>query len=532
MNPHAKHPLALALLCAMPCLSLAQSSKISQVLVYPGGATVERVAKVAAGAQQLKISCLPARFELDSLQVRADAGVQIGDVSVLTVPRERAPECASSPLDARIRELEDAQAALKAESEAQELVLGYLKNIGGDTRGSAGPSASIAGTADSLRRSGLDALQRQHQLLRKKQQLEQDLSPLLAERDRLIKANPQLRSLQIRLAAPQGGEVRLSYRLNQAGWTPVYRAHLDTAKGQLQLERQAQVAQSSGEDWDGVRLRLSTAQPRQNSGLTPPRLWTLDILPPVAQEAQLMQAPRAMAAPAPAPAPFMPPPEFNLAAPEARFDVSVFQGAFAAEFAVPGLVTLSSDGQRVGFTLGKHPAQDAQVLSRIQAQQEAQAYLMVDFVRPTGSWPSGSLQLFRDGDFVGQSQLNLGSEERSEMFFGRDDRVRVQLEAEQRGGANAGFIGGRVEQKIGHAYVLENLHKSAVSLQVLEASPAARHEDIRVQTQFNPKPSQLNWKKQPGLTMWQQTLDAGQTLRITADYLISYPKDARVSGLR
>ncbi|MFY7867152.1 DUF4139 domain-containing protein [Roseateles sp.] len=530
MNSHAKHPLALALLCVMPSLSMAQSSRINQVLVYPGGATVERVAKVAAGAQQLEISCLPARFELDSLQVRADAGVQIGDVSVLTVPRERAPECASSPLDARIRELEDAQAALKAESEAQDLVLGYLKNIGGDARGNAGPNGSIAGTADLLRRSGLEALQRQHQFLRKKQQLEQDLSPLLAERDRLIKANPQLRTLQIRLAAPQGGEVRLSYRLNQAGWTPVYRAHLDTAKGQMRLERQAQVAQSSGEDWDGVRLRLSTAQPRQNSGLPPPRLWTLDMLPPIAAEAQLMQAPRAMAAPAPAP--FAPPPELNLAAPEARFDVSVFQGEFAAEFAVPGLVTLNSDGQRVGFTLGNHPAQDAQVLSRIQAQQEAQAYLMVDFVRPAGSWPSGSLQLFRDGDFVGQSQLNLGSEERSEMFFGRDDRVRVRVEPEQRGGANAGFIGGRVEQKIGHAYVLENLHKNTITLQVLEASPAARHEDIRVQTQFNPKPSQLNWKKQPGLVMWQQPLDAGQSLRITADYLISYPKDARVGGLR
>ncbi|MEJ6005967.1 DUF4139 domain-containing protein [Paucibacter sp. AS339] len=530
MRLRSGHPLALALLCALPGIGTAQTSKISQVLVYPGGASVERLAKVAAGAQQLKISCLPARFDLDSLQIQADTGLQIGDVSVQTVPRERAPECASSPLDARIRELEDAQAALKAESDAQDLVLGYLKNIGGDARGSASPSGSIAGTADSLRRSGLEALQRQHQLLRKKQQLEQDLTPLLAERDRLIKANPQLRTLQIRLAAPQGGEVRVSYRLSQAGWTPVYRAHLDTTKGQMRLERQAQVAQSSGEDWTGVRLRLSTAQPRQSSGLTPPRPWTLDILPPVIQETQMLQAPRAMAAPAPAP--FIPPPEFNVTAPEARFDVSVFQGEFAAEFVVPGLVTLSSDGQRVGFTLGNHPAQDAQLLSRIQPQQEAQAYLMVDFARPAGSWPSGSLQLFRDGDFVGQTQLNLGSEERSEMFFGRDDMLRVRVEPEQRGGANAGFIGGRTEQKIGHAYVLENLHKNSVMLQVLEASPAARHEDIRVQTQFSPKPSQLSWKKQPGLVLWQQPLDAGQSLRITADYLISYPKDARVSGLR
>ncbi len=515
---------------ALPQWSLAQGSKISQVLVYPGGATVERVAKVAAGSQTLKLSCLTTRFDLDSLQLQGDAGTQIGDVSVQTMARESAPECASSPLDARIRELEDKQAAIKAEIDAQDLVLGFLKNIGGGN--GAASQANIGSTAESLRRSGLDAMQRQHQLLRKKQLIEQDLSPLLAERERLIKANPQVRQLQIRLAAPQAGELRLSYRLTQAGWTPVYRAHLDTNKAQLRLERQAQVAQNSGEDWVGVKLRLSTVQPRQNTGITPPRPWTLDILPPIQpqQEMQMLQAPRAMAAAA-APPPFIPPPEFNVAAPEARFDVSVFQGTFSAEFAVPGLASIASDGQRVGYSLGSELI-EAQVWRRVQPQQEAQAYLLAELARPAGSWPSGSLQLFRDGDFVGNSHLNMGSEERLELFFGRDDMLRVKAEPEQRGGANAGFIGVRAEQKISRAFVIENLHKTPVQLQVLEAAPVAHHEDIRVQTSFKPEPSDASWKKQPGVVAWTLPLEAGKTLRITADYLISFPKDARISGLR
>ncbi|MCV2358621.1 DUF4139 domain-containing protein [Paucibacter sp. TC2R-5] len=517
----------LPLLFTQAGLAAAQSSKISQVLVYPGGATVERVAKVAAGAQTLKLSCLPARFDLDSLQLQGDTGIQIGDVSVQTVAREQAPECAASPLDASIRELEDKQAGLKAEIDAQELVLGFLKNFGTGT--GASNQATIGSTAESLRRSGLEAMQRQHQLLRKKQMIEQDLSPLLAERDRLIKANPQVRSLQIRLAAAQSGELRLSYRLSQAGWTPVYRAYLDTAKAQLRLERQAQVAQNSGEDWSGVKLRLSTVQPRQNTGIAPPYPWTLDILPPI-QVQQEMQYARAAPAAAPPPA-FMPPPEFKAAAPEPRFDVSVFQGEFAAEFGVPGLVNVASDGQRVGYTLGSELL-DARVLRRVQPQQEAQAFLMAELARPAGSWPSGALQLFRDGDFVGNSHLNLASEERLELFFGRDEMLRVKVEPEQRGGANAGFIGARAEQKIGRAFVLENLHKKPVQLQVLEASPVGRHEDIRVQTVFNPKPSLEAWKKQPGVVAWELPLEAGKTLRITADYLITYPKDARISGMR
>jgi uncharacterized protein (TIGR02231 family) len=526
----------------MPTQLWAQATpnKISQVQVYPGGALVERSARVAAGTQVVKLSCLPARFEIDSLQVQADAGIQIGDVSVQTLARASLPECAASPLDARILALEDSQAGLKAESEALDLALGYLKGFGGESgrpSSSNGPAgtqaaASIASTTEALKRSGQETLQRQYQLLRRKQELEQQLTPLLAERNRLIQANPQLRTVLIRVAAPREGELRLSYRLTQAGWSPVYRAYLDTlskpSQPTLRLERHAQVAQTSGEDWSGIKLRLSTAQPSLASKPPVLRPWTLDLLPP-----QAPQPPRPASAMAYAPPPPAPSPVFAAsAAPEARvsFDVSVFQGEYATEFEVPGRVDVSSDGQRVAFALGSQML-EPQVLVRVQPQLEAQAYLLADSARPAGSWPNGNLQLFRDGAFVGQSYLALGNEERLELFFGRDEMLRVLVEPEQRDGANAGFIGSRIEQKTARAYVLENLHKLPVTVQVLEAAPLARHEDIKVQTVFNPKPTQQAWQKQPGVVAWQLPLAPAQTLRITADYLISYPKDARIGGL-
>lgn len=522
-----KSLLVFAALSPALCLAQTPTSKITQVLVYPGGAKVERAVKVAAGARELKLTCLPARFDLDSLQVQADAGIVIGDISVQTLERARAPECASSPLDTRIRELEDQKAAIAAEDGAQGLVLGYLKNYGNDKQSAASP---IAGTAEQLRRTGQDALQRQYQAQRRSEAIEKQLAPLIAERDRLISANPQVRTVQIRLAAQTEGELRLSYRLKQAGWTPMYRAYLDTNKAQLRLERHAQVAQTSGEDWSNVNLRLSTAQPNLANRINPPYPWTLDIRPPIQATGYLMApAPVAMAKAVSITG------SRRMAADEeegaANFDVSVFQGEFAAEFVVPGKVNLASDGQRVGFALGNQ-AVETQILVRVQPQQEAQAYLLADAARPAGSWPTGNLQLFRDGDFVGQSQLRLASEERLELFFGRDDMLRVQVEPEQRDAANKGFIGSRAEQKIGHAYVIENLHKKAVTLQVLESSPVARHEDIHVQTQFSPKPAQEAWHKQPGIVAWQLPLDAGKSLRLTADYVISYPKEAIVNGLR
>lgn len=524
--------LAAALLC-LASSTQAQTpstpSKITQVLVYPGGATVERAARVAAGSRELKLICLPERFDADSLQLQADPGIAIGEINLQTVDREAVPECMNnSPLDARMHELEDKLASIKAESDAQDLALGYLKNLGNDK---AAP-ATISATLDSIKRSGQDALQRQHQLLRSKEALEKELTPLRAERDRLVQASPRLRSLQIQVAAQREGELRLTYRVPGAGWSPLYRAHLDTTSQQLRLERLAQVAQSSGEDWNKVKLKLSTSQPRQASRPNPLQPWTLKFQEPVMvqfSESMAMRAapaPKAMAIARPSASA-----DANTDQPLPNFDASQLQGEYAAEFEVPGLVTVASDKQRSSFALGS-TALEAKLYARAQPQQEAQAYLLADAARPAGSWPNGSLQLYRDGGFVGQSVLSLGQDERLELFFGRDEMLRVTVEPEKREGANTGFIGARIERKYARAYRLENLHKSAVTVQVLEAAPLSQHEDIKVTTQFSPKPSSEAWKNQPGQILWQQTLTPGQSQRYTADYSISYPKEANISGLR
>lgn len=523
----------LILAALLPQLALAQNpanSKISNVLVYPGGANVERVARVAAGARELKINCLSARFDLDSLKVQADAGIQVGDISVQTLDRARAPECANTSLDMRIRELQEQKASISAESEAQDLVIGYLKSFANERQNS---SAALVTTAEQLRRSGQDALQRRLSAQKRLNELEQQLAPLRAEQSRQFQANPQVRSVQIRLAAQTEGEVRLSYRLSQAGWTPVYRAYLDTAKSQVRLERHAQVAQNSGEDWNAISLKLSTSQPNQSSQLYPPSPWTLSIIPPLPKEAQYSYS-LAKAAPPPSPAPVAKMAidrDAGNVAEMPNFDVSVFQSEYAAEFQVPGKINLNSDGQKTGFALGSQVV-DAQVLVRVQPKQEAQAYLLANAARPAGSWPSGNLQLYRDNDFIGQSQLAFGSQEKLELFFGPDNLVRVEVEPEQRDDANKGFINSRIEKKFTNSYVIENNHKTTVTLQVLEASPVARHEDIKVETKFTPEATQSSWNKQPGIIAWQLPLEAGKKLKLRADYTISYPKDAMVNGLR
>ena len=121
----------LALLCSAAAPVLAQdSSRIARVTVYPGSATVERVARVPAGARSLTLACLPASLDAQSLQINADPVVRVGEFNVLTEDRDVVSACAS-PLDGRIRELEDQIAGVKAEVSALQLVDSYLRSVAG-----------------------------------------------------------------------------------------------------------------------------------------------------------------------------------------------------------------------------------------------------------------------------------------------------------------------------------------------------------------------------------------------------------------
>ncbi|KQU88741.1 hypothetical protein ASC78_23880 [Variovorax sp. Root318D1] len=509
--------------------SAADPSRITQVKVYPGSATVERVARVAAGSRSVTFACLPAGLDVQSLQVSAGASVRVGETSVLSEPRELSARCATSALDGRIRELEDQKAALQAENDALGMVTGYLKGLsGGGGESAHGARApldvrNLAAMTDAMRRTGQESLLKQHQIQRRQTDLDRQLNPLLAERTRTQGNGAQVVAVTVTLAASADADVKLSYQVNGPGWTPTYRALLDTATRKVRIERQALVAQATGEDWRGVKLVLSTGQPRRETTGRTPGAWRIGIEPP--QRAPASPAPAAMMA---APAPLASADKRVMAeASEPLFDVNVFDNSFATEFAVPQSIDVPSNGQRVTLALGQHE-DTAKLAARTSPRVDASAFLIAELAQPAGVWPAGALQLYRDGNFVGSGRWNAASDAKLTLSFGRDELVRVQAEPEQDSQGTGGFVGSRAERKVQRAYVVENRHRTPIAVQVLEAAPVSVDEQVRVATQFSPQPGELAWNKRPGLAMWSFDLDAGKTARVAADYTISYPKDARL----
>ena len=525
-------PFACTLvLTAAPVFAADAGSSITQVKVYPGSATVERVVRVPAGARSVTIRCLPPSPMLDvqSLQVQADASVRIGETSIKMQDRYLDSQCAT-PLDDQVREAEDKVATAKAETESLQLAVSYLNTVATkppeEPRNGPGTpgSASIGSTTDALRRSSQDVLLKLNQAKRRQETAELALKHLTAERNRSSGPITGVSTVTITLAAERDSDLRLTYQVSGPSWSPNYRATLDSATNVVKLERMALVAQNTGEDWRNTQLVLSTGQPTRATAGRLPNQWTLDIAPP--PELDMVRRPvpamatAAMAkeASAPAPAPAMP-----------SFEVQVSDNTYATEFSVPQRITVPSGGQRVTLSLGTHDVR-AQLVTRTAPAVEQAAYLVAQLPTLPGVWPTANVALYRDGAYVGQGSLNNNDDQLSRigLSFGRDERVVVSSEPQQQNAGSAGFIGSNVERKVQHAYRVDNRHQRPVTLQVLEASPVSRNEQIEVKSQYEPAPADKEWNRRPGMVLWSETLAPASSQRFVATHTLRYPKEARL----
>ena len=520
--------IVFSMLLFVPLAQAADvEAPITQVTLYPGTATVERSADVAAGTRLLEVGGLPANFDTKTLQVQADKGIRVGQILVKDAtsgsegvhPREKA-------LKKTILELQDRIEALDIEVRSASLVTGYLGRLESGEK-SALDAKVLRGIADGIESAGKGAFQRAQAAEIRKRAIKEELDKAEFELAQLQSGARNFRRLSVQLVAEHAGRIRLLYQVNRAGWQPTYRAALDSGRSAIDLERLALVSQKTGEDWTGVKLRLSTGQPQAFREPIDPQTRRLVYHRPQPREELARAQPSAlMAAPAPAP---MRKAEAKQSDDYVAPVIETF-GAYATEFEVPGTVTLAADGREIAVSLGR---QAVTAVQRVQVTPSLQRFgvLVAEFERLPGVWLPGNVQLFRDGGYVGATRWNPVGAERFTLGFGQDDLLRVSVDRKVLQDGTAGFTSQRLQRKVGDVFSLTSLHRNAIDVLVLEPSPVAQLEEIEVERTFQPQPVGESWKDRPGVVYWNKTLSPDETWKIGVDYTITYPKEGSVSGL-
>ncbi|TMQ03459.1 MAG: DUF4139 domain-containing protein [Deltaproteobacteria bacterium] len=253
-------------------------SRITEVTLYARGARVRRMATMVAAGPRVRITGLPVAVIDDTVRVEAEGGAVVTAVHVGTAAP--AADEAAAEVVAEVRAARRRVALATAEVERLDAALANLA------------AAAVALELPALRdqpppawaaileaRRALVALRAERELALRDQaaaarraaaEAQSALTAALDRERRAGSSRParlhELRKhVDLEVEGTGGAILYLEYQVAAARWAPSYVARLDGER--VLFEVRAAIAQTTGEDWTAVRLRLSTAEPEQFGAL-------------------------------------------------------------------------------------------------------------------------------------------------------------------------------------------------------------------------------------------------------------------------
>jgi len=227
---------------------------------------------------QVVVTDLPPAIVEGSLFAEGSEGVEVRAV------RQRSRAVKETP-DEKVQEIEDAMkivqqkmAELAKKNEVIQARIDYLKQL----EGFVAPTAKLElskGVLDpqSLETVTLFIFKQREEIATMQLDIEKETAGLREELNLLSRKRSELTSgstkavneaiLFLAKTAPGATTVTLNYLVTGCDWSPAYTIRAETEQSDVDIECNAMISQLSGEDWDGVRLTLSTASPALSAAI-------------------------------------------------------------------------------------------------------------------------------------------------------------------------------------------------------------------------------------------------------------------------
>ncbi|MEM7572315.1 MAG: DUF4139 domain-containing protein [Bacteroidota bacterium] len=274
--------------------SLELNSTLTEVTVFKQGAQLQRIAnqRIPAGRSVLLFTSLSPRLDPNSIQLKAS-----GDFTILSVAHQLDyfdPVVNSLELDTLeerrllLQQLvQEEQVRLRIGGE-EEAILMENRDFRGSDRG-LDPEVLQANVAyhreriTSIRMTALEISRRIDSYQVEIQQLNGRIQQLSTQTGKystkaVIKIdNPRAQTV----------DFELSYLVADASWLPSYDIRVADVEQPIELIYRAKISQQTGEDWDSVKLTLSTGDPSRSAIAPELNEWRLYRYRPVRAQAGL-----------------------------------------------------------------------------------------------------------------------------------------------------------------------------------------------------------------------------------------------------
>lgn len=539
-------------------------TRIEDVTVYADRALVTRVGVMTleAGTHHVRLVGLPVSLHQDSVRVSGQSavsavlhGFDYQTVYTGEAPSERVAQLEQMALALadRARGIEDALAVHRTQLElmrqtAQQAAGGLVHQLS-EGKAKLNEWEDLLGFLETRQKAEAGRVLA----------LEQDLRAVASERQKLEAELWNLRSMRVQesgqvtvtVELPAAGEVTLSldYVVNGASWTPAYDARLSAAGDRLEWRYHGMVSQTTGEHWEDVRLKLSTAQPAEGSHPPVVEPWWLHAYQPPRPRMAAMAAPGGpmrkrggggddedemlkeegyggMAADMAFEPPMSAPPPAPMNAPP----VAVRHEGTSVTLSVARPLTIPSHGEPHQAPIGQA---DMPVTRRytVVPKLTPHAFLEVEATHE-GPWPilPGPVKAYVGQDYVGTTPLtqDVLSGQRFWLPMGVDRAIQVKRQRLKRFQGEAGMIQKQRTLDYQYEITVSSFKDAAERLRLVEPFPRPSQDEIKVKLGATTPPAKHD---EPGQLVWELELPPQAPLTVRWDYRVEHPVAMVVENL-
>lgn len=517
--------------------SLAQQpinakSNITEVSVYLAGATVTRAATVdlKAGENEIRLGSIASRMDPNSIQVNGT-----GDMLITGVRQEvdwSVINFVSPEIKVKQDSLEDitfslgTKRALRETYNEELMMIQANRSIGGENtvllvEDLEEMANFFRKRIKEIRYKILELEQEERELTTTQQRLNMELN----QRRGRNKQNTNQIFVKVRSSKAQKVQMEVSYFVNDASWYPLYDLRSEDTQSPIEVNYKAKIIQNTGNDWEDVKLTLTTGNPSIGGNVPSLEPWKLYFAQLYNRKQKVMGN-------------YNSAPSYGYEADDnvsqmnslsvEKMEAGVIEKLLVTEFVIPIEYDIPSDNQQYEVDMRKFNLPSNYRHVTVPKLLE-EAFLTADVTE----WESynmlpGEAMIYFQGAYVGQSFIDpVITSDTLQLSLGRDPGVAVKREA-VKDFCKTSTFGGKKKTIRGFKTTVMNTRSVAVTVLIEDQVPLSSESDIEVTV------DDLNGgtlDPETGIVTWEVEIQPGASVEKVLKYSVRYPRKKPVANL-